>query len=85
MSSTCESSGMSVGASCPSTAMFQTMRAEALVLGCRWDQGVAGMRVGDKRRLTVPPQMGYGSAGVKGVIPGNTALQFDVELCDVKG
>ena len=51
----------------------------------RWDQGVVGMRVGDKRKLTVPPQMAYGSDGIKGVIPGNATLLFDVELCDVKG
>ncbi|CAG9464663.1 unnamed protein product [Pedinophyceae sp. YPF-701] len=49
-----------------------------------WDRGVAGMRVGDKRRLTVPPQMAYGSSGVKGAIPPNSTLMFDVELVDVK-
>jgi FK506-binding nuclear protein len=43
------------------------------------------MRVGDKRRLTVPPQMAYGSSGVKGAIPPNATLNFDVELVDVKG
>ena len=42
------------------------------------------MRVGDKRKLTIPPSMAYGSAGVKGAIPGNAPLQFDVELIDVK-
>lgn len=36
-----------------------------------WDRGVEGMRVGDKRRLTIPPQMAYGSSGVKGAIPPN--------------
>lgn len=51
----------------------------------RWDQGLANMRVGEKRKLTVPPVMGYGAGGVKGVIPGNATLTFDVELCDVKG
>ncbi|KAL3141962.1 hypothetical protein ABBQ32_004608 [Trebouxia sp. C0010 RCD-2024] len=49
-----------------------------------WDRGVAGMRVGDKRKLTVPPQMGYGSDGVKGAIPPNATLLFNVELIDVK-
>ena len=49
-----------------------------------WDRGVAGMRVGDKRKLTVPPQMGYGSDGVKGAIPPNATLLFNVELVDVK-
>lgn len=50
-----------------------------------WDRGVVGMRVGDKRRLTVPPQMGYGAAGAKPAIPGNATLMFDVTLVDVKG
>ena len=49
-----------------------------------WDRGVEGMRVGDKRRLTVPPQMAYGSQGVRGTIPPNATLVFDVELCDVR-
>ena len=50
-----------------------------------WDRGLVGMRVGDKRRLTVPPQMAYGTSGVRGAIPPNATLNFDVELCDVKG
>jgi len=49
-----------------------------------WDRGCEGMRVGDKRRLTVPPQMGYGSSGVRGTIPGNATLVFDVELVGVQ-
>ena len=49
-----------------------------------WDRGVEGMRVGDKRRLTIPSQMAYGTTGVKGTIPGNATLMFDVELVDVK-
>lgn len=51
-----------------------------------WDKGVAGMRVGDRRKLTVPPQMAYGTQGVKGVggIPPNATLNFTVELVDVK-
>ena len=49
-----------------------------------WDIGVAGMRVGDKRKLTVPPQLAYASDGVTGVIPPNATLVFDVELMDVK-
>lgn len=49
-----------------------------------WDVGVNGMRVGDKRRLTIPPQMAYGPKGVKGTIPGNAWLTFDVELVNVK-
>lgn len=49
-----------------------------------WDVGVEGMRVGDKRRLTIPPQMAYGAKGVPGTIPGNAWLTFDVELVNVK-
>ncbi|KAJ8626531.1 hypothetical protein MRB53_019838 [Persea americana] len=48
-----------------------------------WDVGLAGMRVGDKRRLTIPPSMGYGSKGA-GKIPANAWLVFDVELVDVQ-
>ncbi|KAI3430351.1 hypothetical protein D9Q98_004946 [Chlorella vulgaris] len=49
-----------------------------------WDRGVEGMRVGDKRRLTIPPAMAYGSSGVRGTIPSNATLTFEVELVDVK-
>ena len=49
-----------------------------------WDEGVASMKVGEQRRLTIPSELGYGSTGIGNVIPGGATLIFDVELLEAK-
>ena len=49
-----------------------------------WDEGFSGMKIGGVRKLTIPPEMGYGARGAGGVIPPNATLVFEVELLEIR-
>src|SRR5439155_12016267 len=59
-----------------------TLGAGQVIQG--WDKGVAGMKIGGKRKLTIPPEMGYGARGAGAVIPPNATLVFEVELLGIR-
>ena len=59
-----------------------TLGAHQVIAG--WDEGVAGMKAGGRRRLTIPPNLGYGARGAGGVIPPNATLTFEVQLVRIR-
>jgi len=62
---------------------FEVMLGQRRVIA-GWEQGLQGMKVGESRRLTIPPELGYGERGAGGVIPANATLIFEVELLEIR-
>ena len=62
---------------------FEVMLGQKRVIA-GWEQGLQGMKVGEKRKLTIPPDLGYGSRGAGAAIPPNATLVFDVELLEIR-
>ena len=77
------STGQQFDASWDRGDTFQFRLGAGMVIG-GWDQGVAGMKVGGRRRLTIPPELGYGARGAGGVIGPNETLVFVVDLVEVR-
>jgi FKBP-type peptidyl-prolyl cis-trans isomerase len=77
-----ENKGQQVDTSAGRAPFTFTIGAGQVIRG--WDQGVPGMKVGGQRRLTIPPDLGYGANGAGGVIPPNATLVFDIDLLDVQ-
>lgn len=78
-----QSNGQKFDSSVDSNKPFNFTLGTGMVIP-GWEEGVAGMKVGGKRRLIVPPELGYGAAGYPPTIPANATLVFDVELLEVR-
>lgn len=67
----------------PSACLYYSYKFDTGMVIKGWDIGVNGMKIGGRRKLIIPPQLGYGERGAGGVIPPNATLYFDIELLGV--